>query len=373
MVPLNSAPQNWPLRAPPPQDRRWLRVEHASAVAGCRNAALTMADRLQFPAARADQLALAVTEAASNLHKHASEGSLWLGVNRDGDPPGIDLVTIDTGPGLADADVVLRDGHSTAGTLGIGLGAIRRLADFCDLYSRPGRGTALAARFKPLLAGGTTPPYPPIMGELPAPHTPRGGATRPPNPPGPPRWAGLIRPITGETECGDAYGAVQLGDTITAVLCDGLGHGPLAAAAAAAGVIAFLEDPGGDPATLLGRMHRRMSGTRGGAVGVVQLGGGVARFSGLGNVAASILGQGRRKNMISIPGIAGVQARTIRQFEYELPPGAAVILHSDGISSRWEAAALPGLETRDPLVVAAVLLGAAGIHRDDAGILVLKP
>jgi hypothetical protein len=120
-------------------------------------------------------------------------------------------------------------------------------------------------------------------------------------------------------------------------------------------------------------VHRRMAGTRGGAVGIVQLGDGAARFSGLGNITASILCQGRRKNMVSIPGIAGHQARTIRQFEYELPPGAAVVLHSDGVSGRWEAAALPGLETRDPLLIAAVLLAEAGIHRDDAGILVLKP
>ena len=81
---------------------------------------------------------------------------------------------------------------------------------------------------------------------------------------------------------------------------------------------------------------------------------------------------GQRKSMISIPGIAGVQARTIRQFEYEAPPGSAVILHSDGVSSRWEAAALPALEARDPLLIAAVLLAEAGVHRDDAGVLVLK-
>ena len=354
MVPLNA---NWPLQAPPPQDVRWLRVEDVSAVAACRNAAMSLAERLRFPAARADELALAVTEAASNLHKHAAEGALWLGVNRDGDPPGIDLVTIDAGPGLPDVTAAMRDGHSTAGTLGIGLGAIQRLADSCDLYSRPGRGTGLAARFS--ATGGTTPPYPPAS----------GGAARPPRPP----WGGLIRPIDGETECGDAYAAAYAGDAIAAVMCDGLGHGPLAAAAAAEGVAAFLDDPSGDPAALLERMHRRMSGTRGGAVGVVRLGDGVARFSGLGNIAASILARGRRKSMISIPGIAGHQARTIRQFDYELPPGAAVILHSDGISARWEAAALPGLETRDPLLVAAVLLAEAGIHRDDAGILVLKP
>ena len=353
---------DWPLRAPPPQDMRWLRVEDASAVPACRMAVQVMAERLRFPAARTGQLALAVTEAASNLHKHAEQGSLLLSVNRDGPQPGIDLVTIDAGPGVRDMGAAVRDGHSTAGTLGIGLGAIRRLADFADLYSRPGHGTALAARFRAVLAGGTTPQDPPGI----------GGAARPPKPPWP-RWAGLVRPITGETECGDAYGAVQAGDAVTAVLCDGLGHGPLAAAAAAAGVAAVLDDPAAEPAALLERAHGRMSGTRGGAVGIVRIAGDQARFAGLGNVAASVVSDGQRKSMISIPGIAGHQARTIRQFEYEVPPGSAVVLHSDGVSSRWEAAALPGLEARDPLLIAAVLLAEAGVHRDDAGVLVLKP
>ena len=337
MVPLNR-----PLQAPSPQDMRWLRVEDVSAVAACRKAVQIMAERLQFPAARIGQLALAVTEAASNLHKHAEQGSLLLCVNRDGPQPGIDLVTIDAGPGVRDVTAALRDGHSTAGTLGIGLGAIQRLADFADLYSRPGHGTSLVARFCA---------SPPVSQ---------------------PRWAGLIRPITGETECGDAYGVVLTDSAVTAVLCDGLGHGPLAAAAAAAGVAAVLDDPAGEPAALLERAHRRMSGTRGGAVGVVQVGGQLARFAGLGNVAASVVSDGRRRSMISIPGIAGHQARTIRQFEYEAPPGSAVILHSDGVSSRWEAAALPALEARDPLLIAAVLLAEAGVHRDDAGVLVLK-
>jgi len=335
-------PLSWPLQAPSPQDMRWLRVEDASAVAACRQAVQNMAERLRFPAARIGQLALAVTEAASNLHKHAEQGSLLLCVNRDGPQPGIDLVTIDAGPGVRDVSAALRDGHSTAGTLGIGLGAIQRLADFADMYSRPGHGTSLVARFC------VSPPV------------------------SQPRWAGLIRPITGETECGDAYGVVPADGAVTAVLCDGLGHGPLAAAAAAAGVAAVLDDPAGEPAALLERVHRRMSGTRGGAVGVVQVGGQLARFAGLGNVAASIVSDGQRKSMISIPGIAGVQARTIRQFEYDVPPGSAVIVHSDGVSSRWEAAALPALEARDPLLIAAVLLAEAGVHRDDAGVLVLK-
>jgi anti-sigma regulatory factor (Ser/Thr protein kinase) len=338
-------PLSWPLQAPSPQDMRWVRVEDASAVPACRKAVQIMAERLRFSAFRISQLALAVTEAASNLHKHAERGSLLLCVNRDGQPPGIDLVTIDAGPGVRDVSAAVRDGHSTAGTLGVGLGTIRRLADFADLYSRPGRGTSLVARFR---------------------GSPSGSGQEA-------RWAGLVRPITGETECGDAYGAAEADGEVTAVLCDGLGHGPLAAAAASAGVTAVLDDPAAEPAVLLERVHRRMSGTRGGAVGIARIGGQHARFAGLGNVAASIVSGGQRKSMVSIPGIAGHQARTIRQFEYEAPAGSALILHSDGISNRWEAAALPGLEARDPLLIAAVLLAEAGVHRDDAGVLVLKP
>jgi anti-sigma regulatory factor (Ser/Thr protein kinase) len=339
---------NWPLAAPAPADMRWLRVEDPSAVAACRAASAALAGRLRFGESRVDEIALAVTEAASNLHKHARQGSLLLRIGRDDGIPGIELITIDTGPGFHDTSAAMRDGHSTSGTLGIGLGAIGRLADFCDLYSVPGHGTALAARFRP-------------------------SRPEPGRPPLTVRWAGLIRPIAGETECGDCFGAVRDGETVTGVLCDGLGHGPLAASAAAEAVAAVLDGTGSEPAALVERAHRRMGHTRGGALGVVQVTGPVARFAGLGNITATLLAGGRRKNMLSVPGIAGHQARTIRQYEYDLAAGTSVILHSDGISARWEAAALPGLAARDPLVVAAALLAEAGTHRDDAGILVLRP
>ena len=331
------------LVAQAPGDQRWLRVEDPSAAAACRGAALTLAGRLDFPEARTDQLTLAVTEAASNLHKHASQGSMLLRIARHDGRPGIEMVTIDAGPGFRDAGAALRDGHSTSGSLGIGLGAIRRLADFCDLYSVPGHGTTLVARFWP---------------------TPHPGAVP---------YAGLVRPITGETECGDVFGAVEADGRLTGVLCDGLGHGPLAATAAMEAVAAVLEDPAGEPAVLVERAHRRIAHTRGGALAVVRAAGQAVLFAGLGNVAAVILADGTRKGMLSVPGIAGHQARTIRQFEYTAPPGAAIILHSDGISGRWDPSALPGLNARDPLVVAAALLAQAGSRRDDAGVLVLKP
>jgi anti-sigma regulatory factor (Ser/Thr protein kinase) len=341
VVPLNAT-----LIAQAPGDLRWLRVEDASAAAACRGAASTLARRLEFPAARTDQLVLAVTEAATNLHKHASQGAMLLRIGREGGKPAIEMVTIDAGPGFEDTSAALRDGHSTTGTLGIGLGAIRRLADSCELYSAPGHGTVLVARFRAEPAAGA-------LDAL--------------------RHAGLVRPITGETECGDVFGVAEQDGRVTGVLCDGLGHGPLAAAAAMEAVTAVLEEPMAEPAVLIERAHRRMNHTRGGAVAVVQVAGPAIVFAGVGNVAGVILAGGTRKSMLSIPGIAGHQAGTIRQFEYAAPPGAAVILHSDGVSSRWEPRSLPGLSTRDPLVVAAALLAEAGTRRDDAGLLVLKP
>jgi anti-sigma regulatory factor (Ser/Thr protein kinase) len=331
------------LTAQGPGDQRWLRVEEPSAAAGCRTAAVALAGRLEFPADRVDQLVLAVTEAASNLDKHARQGSMLLRITRAGPTPGIEMVTIDAGPGLRDARAAMRDGHSTSGTLGIGLGAIQRLADFSDLYSVPGHGTVLVARFWPEPRQETDP------------------------------YAGLVRPIAGETECGDVFAAVEADDTLTGVLCDGLGHGPLAATAAAEAVRAVLDGPSDEPAAAVARAHSRISHTRGGALAVVQVTGRVVRFCGLGNIAATILAGGTRKGMLSVPGIAGHQARAIRQFEYEAPPGAAIILHSDGLTSKWDPEALPGLNARDPLVVAAALLAEAGTRRDDAGVLVLRP
>jgi anti-sigma regulatory factor (Ser/Thr protein kinase) len=337
------AVDSW-IAAPHPADLRWIRVEEPSAASGCRSAALGLAEGLGFGETRAEELAVAVTEAGSNLVKHAREGAMMLRAVRDGAGRGIELVTVDAGPGISDVPAALRDGTSTAGTLGIGLGAIRRAADFSAVFSLPGRGTALAARFLPQ----------------------RGD-------PGQGGWAGLIRPLGDETECGDNYVAHRSGGVITAMLCDGLGHGPLAATASREAIAVLGEAPDDEPVALLRRVHARLGRTRGGAVAIVRIEPPAATFAGLGNVAGWIVSGPDRQGMISVPGIAGHQARTFRQYSYMLPPGAAVILHSDGLSSRWNAADLPGLAGQDPLVIAATLLRQAGVHRDDAGVLVLRP
>jgi Stage II sporulation protein E (SpoIIE) len=85
-----------------------------------------------------------------------------------------------------------------------------------------------------------------------------------------------------------------------------------------------------------------------------------------------VAGDGSRRGLVSLPGIVGHQKRQIREYEYPLPPGAVLVMHSDGLVDRWNPADVPGLFTHSPQVIAATLLRDAGTRRDDAGVLVAR-
>ena len=186
----------------------WFRVEEASAACGVRRAAERLAVELGMPERRIADLAIVAAELASNLVKHADEG-VAAGARRSAtaSQAGVEIIAIDSGPGMADVVRRVGDGHSTAGTLGIGLGAI---APPGELVRRcipcPGKGTVLAVQVWPSAA------------------------------PEPVWAAGLTRPLTGEPVSGDAFARARAWTAgARCMVCDGLGHGPLAATAAAGG------------------------------------------------------------------------------------------------------------------------------------------
>ena len=343
----------------------WLRLDDPSAVGAARRYSGVLAAAAGFDEARTGELGIAVTELAGNAVRHARDG--WIALRADRpylttgaapeDVTAIDVVTVDAGPGMADLEENLRDGYSTAGTLGVGLGAVQRLASGFDAYSMPERGTVIVARFDARRRSGRIPQAAPPSGRV---------------------AAGLTRPMSGETACGDAYAVRATPTGMSAVLCDGLGHGPLAALAARRGVEIFLDSPDTDVVALLTRIHRGLGHTRGAAVGVVRLDRerGSASYAGLGNIAGTVTARERSghrsRHLSSMAGIAGHQARTIRSFDYPIDDGSVVVLHSDGLSTRWSFDGQWTLPGRDPLVVAAALLRDAGTRRDDAGIVVVR-
>ncbi|WP_225580632.1 ATP-binding protein [Pseudomonas sp. PDM16] len=282
------------------------------------------------------RLTVVVQEMARNLVLHAQGGEIIY--YQDGER--LELLAVDRGPGMADVARCLADSYSTTGTMGAGLGAISRLSDRFDIYSQPGQGTVVFAQFRlmpiqsPLISAGISTPYP------------------------------------GEELCGDAW-AVRANRVL---VCDGLGHGHAANAASTKARDLFLEhDLNLSLETLLERLHRVLMSTRGGAVALAEVvpEQALIRFCGMGNIAGT-LHEGRSRSMVSGNGTVGYKIGRIQSFSYPWSPATVMMLASDGINTRHDLSAYPGLTGRNPAIIAAVIHRDFRRHNDDATVVVMK-
>jgi len=178
--------------------------------------------------------------------------------------------------------------------------------------------------------------------------------------------------MAGETSSGDAWTHLEDGAHTTILLADGLGHGDDAAAAANAAVRELRT--GLDPVALLTRIHGALRTTRGaaGAVAYWNRHTGALQYAGIGNIAASIVVDGESRSLVSMPGILGHGIQRPRTFDYALPAGGLLVMHSDGLRSGWDLSAYPGITRRDPLVTAAVLIRDWERGRDDVSVVVAR-
>ncbi|MGO4476688.1 anti-sigma regulatory factor [Massilia sp. 2TAF26] len=90
------------------------------------------------------KLVTAASELARNTIKYGGGGEVHLDALEDGFKLGIGLIFVDNGPGIPDLDQALRDGFTTGGGLGLGLGGSKRLVDEFAIDSRAGEGTAVS-------------------------------------------------------------------------------------------------------------------------------------------------------------------------------------------------------------------------------------
>ena len=130
-------------QAPDIARQRSFPISEPSEIAAARRAGNELARHIGFDDVRAGQLAIIISEAATNIVKHAQRGEILLRKVLRGGTSGIEVLAIDNGPGMANVRQHMQDGHSTTGTYGVGLGAIRRLSQEFDLYTAPGKGTVL--------------------------------------------------------------------------------------------------------------------------------------------------------------------------------------------------------------------------------------
>jgi serine/threonine protein phosphatase PrpC len=185
---------------------------------------------------------------------------------------------------------------------------------------------------------------------------------------------GVALCATGETVCGDAWGVVENGSVASLLVADGLGHGPEASEAAQAAVSEFAAASADSPSRILELVHQRLKPTRGAAVALARLdrNDNSLLFSGIGNIVGRLLSGVDDRTMMSQHGTAGVQIRSLRDMRYDWPDHALLVMHSDGLVTRWNLADAPGLLRRHPTVVAAWLLRDHRRGADDVTVVVLK-
>lgn len=313
-------------------------LEDATQVGAARRLAARAAEFAELPEVIAGRLGLVVVELATNLLKHATRGRLLLRSEGRGAGATVDVVSIDHGPGM-DLERCFDDGFSTHGTPGTGLGAVRRAATLFDAYS-DARGSVLFAR----------------LGTMPG-----------------PRRGSIAVPLAGELDSGDGW-RVDIRETgWAAAVVDGLGHGAGAAEAAAVVLATHVEHPEA-PARCLQLAHERARATRGAACTVVVHDPRARSLvhAGVGNVAATLVGLDASRGLAAQNGTLGAVCPAVREQRIDAPPRALLVLHTDGLTSRWRLQDYPGLRARHPQVVAGVLFRDAQRARDDATVLVIE-
>ncbi|HYG39602.1 MAG TPA: ATP-binding protein [Cytophagales bacterium] len=309
-----------------------------------------IAGNIGFSGNRLAEIEIIIAEITSNIIKYSIDGSILVKHFVKGTAEGIEIISIDNGPGMTNVSLMVKDGVSTTRTLGQGLGAIKRLSDNFDIYSVPQWGTILLSRvFKNPEANTTSKEIFNITT--------------------------LLVPKKGENYCGDGYRYVIKKNSCKILAFDGLGHGPEAQKASEAAIKSFMSTLNIDPGESLRVMNKEIKSTRGG-VGMIfsiDLKTNSTSFCGVGNISARILSEGKLKNCISYNGIIGhTFPNSLHTNNTPWNKQDYLILTSDGLKTRWDSSNLTHVLKHDPSIVAASLFKDLSRGNDDSLVIILK-
>lgn len=330
--------------------RAWLLVKEGSAVAEARRQAKALAQAIGLPDEAGERAAIAVSEAATNVLKYAGGGRILITERQEAAHPTLVLIAADEGPGIDNVDRALADGFSTAGSQGIGLGAISRQTNTFDIVTKPGEGTILVAE----VCMAASPSVPLIQPPL--------------------SVASLMLNYPGERVCGDGCAIRRGADTTDLLVCDGLGHGAEAHRATLAALAAFEASAEASPGRLLEELSEAAAATRGLVALVCSVDHDEPKmtFAGIGNVSGVVASPRSVKRLASKDGRLGAQTVSTREEAMAFGDGEVLVMHSDGIKTLRDFGSQTGLMFREPLSIAGFILARALRGNDDACVLVAK-
>ena len=325
-------------------------IDDHSRIAEARRAAALLGHTMSLTPELVAQASLVIAELCTNILKYGDRGELLLStLCANGTAYGLDIVALDRGPGIADFDAAVKDGFSTGGSLGIGLGTMRRAAALFDIYSAAGVGTAVLVRL--------------LEKKVAAPKD--DGFT----------VGSRMTPIRNEIVSGDSWSCRRFDQTLAVAVVDGLGHGSKAAEAAHAAIDAFhrsVRQVG--PAQAIQMAHQALLSTRGAVMAVASIDrqAQTLRFAGLGNISGVVHTHGVAARLVSTDGTVGYGVRKARESSVAWTSHSTLILNTDGLSSRWNLAKHPGLLACHPVLIAALLHRDFARDTDDATVVVIR-
>jgi anti-sigma regulatory factor (Ser/Thr protein kinase) len=347
---------------------RTIEVQHQAHIALARRVAVDLAGELGFDHIATGEIAIAVTELATNLIKHgAKDGKIISSIMEGHGRKGIEIVSVDSGPGIADVDLAIEDGFSTCGTMGGGLGAVNRLMDeFCITSN-----VADTPDAAPLQIGTRVECrkwLPRHVLQRSEGKTLSGASSQAKL-----SFAVMLRPMPGEQCSGDAYFLKHYEGIHFIAVIDGLGHGEKANIAAETAVGFIRDNYRKSLEQIFQGVHRVCGKTQGAVMSIcrIDLVNKTLSYAGVGNVVARIFDSPEPIHPTNYNGTLGLVMRKVRVFEYPWR-GGIIVMYTDGISGRWSFNDFPELKSRPPVEIATALLERFGRANDDATVIVGK-
>lgn len=332
-------------------------IEEVSQIGESRRAIHQICEQVKFDETNCGKIAIVVNELANNLIYHSKEGGFLIVRELDEDGAyGLEILSIDRGPGMMNIQKCLQDGYSTRGSAGTGLGAVQRLSTFFDIYSEIGKGTAILFQLK----------YP--RKNLDSVELNQNQVQVQAN------FGVVCLPMPGEQVCGDTWAVETFPNATKIMVADGLGHGPEAFKAANICQRIFHDFKKSEFKNIITEMHTSLKSLRGAAVSMAEFNYDQRKISyiGVGNISGIVCSKEKVHRMISHGGTVGYMSPRMQEFVFDLELNSLLILYSDGIHSQLNLKIYPNLLAHHPSLIAGVIYRDFCRKKDDSTVLVIR-
>lgn len=325
-------------------------IDEISQVGEARRFALVLCADLDFDDIRSGRVGIIVNELGNNLVRYAKKSQLIFRKYSTKTETGVEILSIDSGPGM-DESITIQDGFSTGTTPGTGLGAAKRQSDLFDIFSMIGSGTVILARVngKKVTAASDS--------EVESDGFEVGA---------------INNPMFGELISGDGWCVHETETGLAVTIVDGLGHGPLANHAALKALHVFAKNYQALVTDVLNKIHSDLKSTRGAAVFLLSTHGDAITYTGVGNIFAVLYSSLKSKMLTSQNGTAGLRINAAKSIEEQWKVNDYFIFHSDGLTSRWNLENYPGVTSKHPSILAALLFRDFDRKTDDTTVVVVR-